>query len=98
MFKTWPKVFQSFVTKRLLELYETIFRHDPEYVGLHEELSRETERLIAGLGPEKSELYQNYESAANILENRKNELCYQQGLNDGVRLASLVDRIRQGEK
>jgi hypothetical protein len=95
MFKTWPKVFQNFVTKRILEIHETNYRHDQEYIGLNEELSRETERLIAGLGPEKSELYENYELAANILESFKNELYYQQGLIDGVCLAYLVDCIRQ---
>jgi arginyl-tRNA--protein-N-Asp/Glu arginylyltransferase len=90
MRKTWPKVFQNlvakrilkkFVTIRILELYENISHHDPECVRSNEKFSQETKQLIAELGPEKFELYQKYESALDILIQQYNHFTKRKSCN-----------------
>ncbi len=96
MLKTWPFLLEDFLGDRTLELCQKLLSRDREYIRREKEYDQALDRFTGSLGPEEFRLFLDYESAANAMAGREDELIYRQGLIDGVRLGYYIDRIRQG--
>ena len=96
MLKTWLVIFKDFLNDRTTELYDHLILHDRKHARLAKESRHAMNQLTASLAPEQHELFLDYESAVNCLLNREDELIYQQGLIDGLRMGYYIDKIRRG--